>query len=256
MIKDTDNRQTKLKTISLKPRFSPNAQLSLGLEGNHHSNLSDFYPGDQNRVVITLIRRLLGKTSDKHLGIHGPTQVGKTHLLTGACMAAQDSGVPSGYLPMADIVDQMPATILEGLDYLGLICLDDLHAICGREDWEQALLALCVRVQARAGRVLMSANQDLNHLPWRISAFLAYLISGCLIFPCYPLKESEKQTLVEEHAMLTGLLMPPVVSKFLVKQYGDNTTGLLQSIHRIKEHTVGLKRKLTVPQVKDILALV
>lgn len=241
----------------LKSLFSPMAQLSLGLGETKATTLASYFPGEQNRALVSLIRRLLNRVNDKPLGIYGPPGVGKTHLLNAACLTAQDSGIPSGYLPMAELVEEgVSAKILVGLDYLGLICLDDLQSICGNVDWEAALLALCVRIQARAGRVLVAANEELYRLPWKNSEFSDYLVSRFLVFPCFSLKESEKLALLEEHAMTIGIMLPAPVGKFLVKYFAQDTASLLQSIRDIHAHTAGSKRKLSVSLVQEILKIV
>lgn len=230
------------------------AQLTLRFEPALHTTLTNFFQGEKNQVLVQLIRQLVNQQGEGHLLIHGAFGTGKTHLLQGACLASQDSGIPSMYLPLEEIMT-MPPSVLQGLDYLGLVCLDDIEAIGGQLEWENALLELCTRVKARAGRVLMASGKALADLSWKSEALTAYLKSSFMACPCYALSEQERVLLIEENAMLRGVIMGRAVAKFLVKQYSDDTAALLQSVAALEKLTAGTKCKLTLPLAKELLEL-
>jgi DnaA family protein len=232
--------------------MSPIAQLTLNFEPALHATLANFFPGEKNRGLIERIRSFLNQREENQLLIHGPEGVGKTHLLQGACWCSQDSGIPSMYLPLKDIIDRAPQ-LLQGLDYLGLICLDDVHCIAGKPDWENALLALLTRMKARGGHVLMAAASEWVSFDEE-TTLNAYLKASFRLAPCVPLNQSEKQLWIEEQAMLRGIMMGSAVSKFLVKNF-SSTTELLESLLQLEHFSAGVKKKLTVSQVKIFLNL-
>lgn len=232
--------------------MAPVAQLTLNFEPALHATLSNFFPGEKNRGLIERIRSFLNQREENQLLIHGPVGVGKTHLLQGACWYSQDSGIPSMYLPLKDIIDCAPQ-LLQGLDYLGLICLDDVHVITGKPDWENALLALLTRMKARGGHVLMAATSEWISLDEE-TTLNAYLKSSFRMAPCVSLNQSEKQLWIEEQAMLRGILMGSAVSKFLVKHF-SSIIALSESLRQLEHFSAGAKKKLTVPQVKTLLNL-
>ena len=232
--------------------MSPIAQLTLNFEPALHATLGNFFSGEKNRGLIEQIRAFLNQRENNQLLIYGALGVGKTHLLQGACWYSQDSGIPSMYLPIKEMMDSSPA-LLQGLDYLGLICLDDIHCIAGKLEWENALLALLTRMKARGGHVLMAASAE-----WvgfnEETTLNAYLKSSFSFVPCMPLNQMEKQLWIEEQAMLRGIMMGSAVSKFLIKHF-LSTSALLESLRQLEHFGAGTKKKLTVPQVRNLLSL-
>ena len=233
-------------------RTSPVAQLTLNFEPALHATLGNFFPGEKNRGLIDCIRSFLNQREENQLLVHGQQGVGKTHLLQGACWYSQDSGIPSMYLPLRDIIDRAPQ-LLQGLDYLGLICLDDVHYVAGKPEWENALLALLTRMKARGGHVLMASTSQWVDFEEE-TTLNAYLKASFKPVACLPLNQAEKQLWIEEQAMLRGILMGSTVSKFLVKNF-TSTTALLESLLQLEHFSAGIKKKLTVPQVKTLLNL-
>jgi len=230
------------------------AQMTLRLEPQLHTTLANFFPGENNRGLVQVVRNVVNRQGEGQVLIDGASGTGKTHLLQGACLASQDSGVPSMYLPLEEIITMSPS-VLQGLDYLGLLCIDDIQVIAGQLAWEDALLELCTRIKARAGRVLLASGKHVADLSWASPTLEAYLKSSFLVCPCSPLSEGEKVLLMEENAMLRGVLLGRSVTKFLVKHYAEDTAALLQSLEILEKFTAGMKRKLTLPLAKELLAL-
>lgn len=238
--------------IAKHTQLAPIAQLTLNFEPALHATLANFFSGEKNRGLIERIRSFLNQREENQLLIYGPEGVGKTHLLQGACWFSQDSGIPSMYLPLREVIEHSPQ-VLQGLDYLGLICLDDVDQIIGKGDWENALLALLTRMKSRGGHVFMAGTLDWANIHEE-TMLNAYIKASFQLLPCLPLNQSEKQLWIEEQAMLRGILMSNTVSKFLVKHF-MSTTDLLESLLRLEYFSAGLKKKLTVPQVKTLLNL-
>ena len=46
-------------------------------------------------------------------------------------------------------------SIIDGLDTISLICIDDIHEICGNNDWELAIFNLINKVRATENCILI-----------------------------------------------------------------------------------------------------
>ncbi|MCZ7167078.1 DnaA ATPase domain-containing protein, partial [Salmonella enterica] len=83
----------------------------------------------------------------------GKDGVGRTHLLQAACLRFEQMGEPAVYLPLAELLDR-GIGILDNLEQYELVCLDDLQAVAGRADWEEALFHLFNRLRDSGRRLL------------------------------------------------------------------------------------------------------
>ena len=90
------------------------AQLTLNFEPALQATLGNFFPGEKNRSLVERLRWFLNQREERQLLILGDPVVGKTHLLQGACWFSQDSGIPSMYLPLKEIMNLEPL-LLQGL---------------------------------------------------------------------------------------------------------------------------------------------
>ena len=99
-----------------------------------------FYAGLNGQLVKLLQHAGIGE-GPRFLYCWGASGSGRTHLLHATCAIATAMGEPSSYLPFSEYKKFTP-DILESLEKLPLVCLDDLDAIAGLPEWEQALFNL------------------------------------------------------------------------------------------------------------------
>ena len=116
------------------------AQLSLPVHLRDDATLDNFLFPQGSRALESSLRQLRSGDSEQFLFLHGATGSGRSHLLQAACHERQAGD--SLYLPLAELRGIPPMELLQGVETLGLLCLDDLDVVCGEADWEEALFHL------------------------------------------------------------------------------------------------------------------
>ena len=79
----------------------------------------------------------------------GPRGCGKTHLLQAMCAAASER-MRAGYVPLG-MWPPSESGVLEGLPQLDCLCLDDIDAVAGQEQWERGIFALLHELEDAGG---------------------------------------------------------------------------------------------------------
>ena len=113
------------------------SQLVLPIRLGDHAVFETFHPAG-NEIAVEYLRSLPDNERNHGAWIWGAPATGKTHLLQALCERYGDRAV---YVPIRNH-SHASADILEGLASRDLVCIDDIHLVCGRVAWERALFAL------------------------------------------------------------------------------------------------------------------
>lgn len=204
----------------------------------------------KNSAVVTYLQAVVsGK--EQFAYIWGGQSVGRSHLLQAVCNRAGELGCSSFYLPLARRHEWSPA-LLEDLESLQIVCLDDINLIAGESLWEEALLNLYNRLRDEARGLVIAGNT----FPVALSIHLADLKSRLAwgnVFCVEPLSDDEKIKALQERAEQRGFSLPLDVVQFLFKRVSRNTGELFRTLNRLDEASLGAKRRLTIPFVKEVL---
>jgi DnaA family protein len=228
------------------------AQLPLALSLRHPPALDDFVAG-RNGVVLSALRDALGPGGEPLVFLSGPAGCGRSHLLMGQCAAAEQRGMRSLYLPLATREGLTPE-MLEGLEAVDLLACDDVHAIAGDGDWEQALFGLFNRCRECGTRMLFSADRG----PAALAIALADLrsrLSWGLTLALQPLDDEGRLALLEALARRHGLPLPGEVARYLLERTGRHPRDLLATVQRLDRASLAEHRRLTIPFVRRWLGL-
>ncbi|PYG98492.1 hypothetical protein CVV67_20580 [Arthrobacter stackebrandtii] len=128
--------------------MKPPIQLPLGVRLRDDATFINYYPG-ANAAALGYVERLCEADAgwtESLIYLWGKQGVGRSHLLQAATHRFQQRGEPAVYLPLAQLLDRG----VEVLDYLAqyeLVCIDDLHVIAGKADWEEAMFHLFNRLR-------------------------------------------------------------------------------------------------------------
>ena len=181
-----------------------------------------------------------------------PLQVSIAHgSLQAACLRFEQRGEPAVYLPLAEVVEYGPA-LLDNLEQCELVCLDNLDAVAGRADWEEALFHLFNRLRDSGRRLLLSANCSPRELPVGLPDLQSRLTLA-LVFQLQSLSDEDKLRALQLRASRRGLQLSDEVGRFILTRGTRSMSALFELLERLDQASLQAQRKLTIPFLKATL---
>jgi DnaA family protein len=225
-------------------------QLPLRVQLRDDATFENFYSTAIQEFAnqIQLSASGLGEQS---IFISGPLGSGCSHLLQAACHEAESKGLNSVYLPLDELVDYSPA-IFESLEGLPVIALDNLQAIAGHADWEEALFHLFNRVRDSGGRLLFAADKSPDELGIKLPDLHSRLVWGLVYQIDEPTTEF-KESALQIRALNRGLDMSDEVAKYVVKNVEGHMENMFEALQQLDHASLSAKKKLTRPFVKAVM---
>jgi len=181
----------------------------------------------------------------------GPGGSGKTHLLQ--ALSAEQALQRVVIVDLAQWRELVPA-VLEGLEQLDWVCVDNLDAIAGRADWEEAMFDLCNRVRETGARLRVAAAAAPRALSLTLPDLISRLEWGP-IFELQPLDDAGRARALALHANSRGLVLSEDVRNFLLHRTPRDNHALLAMLQRLDKGSLIHQRRLTIPFVKQVLGL-
>ncbi len=216
--------------------------------------LVSFYPGE-NQQLLSALRNLALDRGERMLYLWGTPGSGRTHLLHASCSEMADISAASAYLPL-EHHQQMTPQMLDGLEHMALVCLDNIDAIAGNRQWEEAIFDFYNRRKehAETARLIVTASQPAQQLPLALPDLQSRLNWG-VTYRVHELDDEQKLSALQLRAQLRGLKMPLEVARFMLKRLSRDMPTLLENLDTLDKASMTAQRKLTVPFVKEILSL-
>lgn len=227
-----------------------NLQIPLTLGPKDSAAFESYFAGP-NREILEYLRRLPESTEGTGVYLWGGPGVGKSHLLQAVCHAAGVQGRPAAYLPMR-CADQFPCEALEGMENLGVVCIDDIHAIAGRQDWEIGLVHLFERIRAVSRKWVVTGNTAPAELGLELPQLMSRLAGG-LVFRIQALDEADKPHALQLRAARRGFDLSEEAGRYLVRQLGNDMATLVDALNALDRASLAAQRKLTLPFVRAAL---
>jgi len=227
-----------------------NPQLPLGLALRDSARFDSFFPG-QNREAVASLQTAARGEGESLIYIAAPAGLGKTHLLQAACHVAGECRRTAGYLPLSELQHAATA-VFEGLEQLGLVCLDDVDAIAGDPVWEHALFDLFNRLRDARRTLLVTALLRPDEAGFALPDLVSRLGWGA----CYvlrPMKEADILAALAYRAHGRGLELPVETAQFMMRRFPRDLPTLFALFDTLDFASLVEQRRLTIPFVKSVL---
>lgn len=237
------------QSITSSPR-----QLPLGVQLKDDATFENFYAveGQLNKQVVVALRQQLQPFGEQVIYLSGNPGVGLSHLLQAACHFAGAQGKSAQYLPLSELAHEDPGELLDGLENLDLVCLDGLHWVVGRADWERALFVFFNTMRDTGKRVVMAAAQSPRELNVSLPDLQSRLNWG-LVFQVQPLDDDCKRRALQMRAKARGLELTDEVAQYILHRAPRTTQELFKTLRLLDDVSLAEQRRLTIPFVKQTL---
>jgi DnaA family protein len=225
-------------------------QLALDLKLADFAVFDTFYPGS-NTAVLHAVTKVATESGQQVAWIWGAEGSGRSHLLQAAVVAAAAAGSACAWLPLAAGEDLSPA-VLEGMGGLDLLCVDDVDAVAGDSEWEQALFSVFEDLRNNNGRLLVTAAAPTNEVPFDLRDLASRLASG----PTWKLQamnDADRLAALQLRSNWRGLDLPDETGQFLLRRVERSSTALFALLDELDQAALTAQRRLTVPFVKSVL---
>lgn len=226
-------------------------QLPLGVRLPDRAVFASFLTG-RNGEALEHVRRVAAGEAAGATWICGPASAGKTHLLQAVCSQAAESR-RAGYFPLAELA-RLGVGVLEGLPQLECICLDDLDAVVGRLEWEQAIFGLLREVEDSGGALIMAAEPPPALLQWALPD-LGSRCAAAAVLQLRVLDEAQQQQALQLRARLRGVELPDETLRWLQRRFPRDMRRLYGLLDTLDEASLVAQRRLTVPFIREVLKL-
>lgn len=227
-------------------------QLTLALFDDAHVDLEDYVAGP-NQLAVDALSSWLADQGPWFLLLWGQPGTGKSHLIQAAVRAVGRKGLRAMYVPLAEVL-AFGSAVLDDLETMDYLAIDDIHLAAGDPGWEQALFNLFNRSHGAGGRLLISSRTGPRGSRFVLPDLGSRLNSG-LIYQLVDLDDGEKQAVLQQRAVRTGLSLPDHVARYLIRRLRRDMRELDRIFERIDAASLSAGRELTIPFVRDVLGL-
>jgi len=223
------------------------SQLALPLQLADHAVFASFL-NEGNEALVATLAGIANGDAGHGCWLWGAEASGKTHLLQAACDAAGDR---SAYMPLSMFAAAGPE-ILDGLASRELVCIDDVDAVAGQEEWDHALFDLCNQLFDAGGQLVVSALTAPRESAIKLMD-LQSRFSKLPVFQLRLLDEDARVAALQLRSRHRGLELPDDTASYLLRRSRRDMASLYELLDRLDKEALRAKRRLTIPFVRDVL---
>lgn len=227
----------------------PQRQLTLEVRLRDDATFENYLAAPAVRPLMPVLEEQLHPNGEAIVYLYGPEGVGKTHLLQSACHLAGERAL---YLSLAEMRHYPPADVLQGVEQLGLVCLDDIHVVLGEEAWELALFNAFNRAREAGCRLLVAGNAAPRSLAVELPDLRSRLGWG-IVYQLPSAGDEEKVEILRFRAARRGLSLPVEVATYIVSRAPRAMEQLLAQLDLLDRMSLAEQRALSIPFVKQAL---
>jgi len=224
-------------------------QLALGVRLRADAIFESFASGLNGELIAAL-----REGGSVPLWLWGSEGSGKTHLLQAVCAAAAGdtgAGAAAAYFPLERSL-ALPPAALAGFENCRVLCLDDVDAIAGNLQWEQALFRLFNEAAELGTRLIFAARAAPRGIDWSLEDWRSRA-AACVVYQLRDLDDAGRLEALRLRAAQRGLQLPPETADYLLRRMPRDLPSLFEILDHLDEASLAAQRRLTVPFIRDAL---
>jgi len=225
-------------------------QLTLDIALKDSYSFDTFVTGG-NSLLIDVLKNTAGN-AEKQVYLWGAEGSGKTHLLHALCQFHANENINLSYLPITQFINYSPE-VFKGQEKMQLCCIDDVHLLQNKPDWQEALFDLINRIRESGTRLIVVANQPPTDIKIELKDLTSRLQWGP-IFKLNALSDKEKCEALQQRALCRGFELADNVASYLLNNCNREIADLFAVLDALDKAQLQQHRRLTIPFVKSVLA--
>ena len=230
-------------------------QLIFPFQINQKASFDNFFCSSENLNLISRLSDLLAsKDSTNELIIHGETGSGKSFLMQAICNELDSRNKKFAFVPMNKAIN-MGIEIFQNLASLDAVCIDDLQLILANGDWETALFNLINECQQFNCSLILAIGDT---QPLETVTKLPDLLSRIKRMEFMTLRAVQNEHLKQALSFVSKQLdinIEKAELDFLLKYQTREFSFLVENLISLDRQAASLKRKITIPLIKETLNL-
>ena len=207
----------------------------------------DNFLAEGNEALLHQLR----EGSEPFVYLWGQAGSGKSHLLHALSHAANECGATAVHLGLLEY-RTLDVAMLDGLEHYAVVTIDDIDAIAGERQWEEALFHLYNRSRDSGARLVVSATNSPANAGFHLPDLISRLGWGP-VYQLHPLDDKGKAAALQLRARRRGMQLPDDVAAYLLKHSVRDLPGLFALLDELDQATLSAKRRLTIPFVRELL---
>ncbi|MDH5734591.1 MAG: DnaA regulatory inactivator Hda [Gammaproteobacteria bacterium] len=224
-------------------------QLVLDLKLRDSYSFNNFVVGD-NGLLVGLLKQIASAQGEQQVFIWGDKFTGKSHLLQAVCQYAAVNKLVTSYLPLKQLI-RCSVEVLEGLERVDIVCIDDLHIVSQKFDWQRHFFDLINRMRAADKVLIFTANLPPNEIDLELEDLRSRLNWGPVI-KIKSLNDQQKKQALQLRAESRGFELPDNVATYILNNFSRDMSALYEKLEQLDQVSLEQQRRLTVPFVKQV----
>jgi chromosomal replication initiator protein len=221
-----------------------------------------FVVGASNEDACAAARALVERdsTTPWPLFLHGPSGVGKTHLLHAVYHALDANGVPVACLPAAHLVSALVAAYETGADArwwsdlspVRVVLLDDAHSVHGLEETQERMMEGLERWVAAGRTLVLTSDRAFADMPGFAARLRARFAHGVVASIARP-DPALRLAILHRKALRLGVRLDDRLAERLAHDVGGNVRRLEGALTRLVAHARLADRPVDEALAHDVL---
>ena len=220
-------------------------QLTFPWNKSNKSKFDNFYFETSN---IKVKDSLLGP---EDIFLYGLKQTGKTFLLQSLCNYYFKEGKTSLFIPLKEVMD-LGSQITESLESLDLICIDDVDLIAGDDSWEIAIFNLINECLLSNCRLVFCSSSNPSNINFELKDLMSR-IKKINHIELSPVKASNLTNAIKFIVNARSINLGEREINYLITYSERSIANLVNIIKKLDDLSMELKRKISIPLIKEVI---
>jgi len=202
-----------------------------------------------NIETVTAIREFALGNGEDLIYLHGISGTGVSHLLQSSAHLSSELEQQAFYFSLAE--PELSIEVLKQLEIFEVLCIDNIEAVAGNADWEEALFHLFNQLRDSGKRLIIGSKS----LPENTLFELADLVSrfsGMVRYQLKVLSDEDKNLAIIKRAENYGLTITTEVANFMLTRGPRDLREIIGCVDKLDQASMISKRGITIPLVKEV----